>query len=94
MSALGSIRAGRQLHFCMNINSIASELNRPFLLCQGTVIRVFSIPEGDRLFEFRRGMKGVEIYSLAFDTGNQYLVSSSNTGTVHIFKLVAMSTET
>lgn len=24
---------------------------------QGTVIRVFSIPEGQRLFEFRRGMK-------------------------------------
>lgn len=24
---------------------------------QGTVIRVFSIPKGDKLFEFRRGMK-------------------------------------
>jgi autophagy-related protein 18 len=24
---------------------------------KGTVIRVFSIPEGHRLFEFRRGMK-------------------------------------
>lgn len=24
---------------------------------QGTVIRVFSVPEGQRLFEFRRGMK-------------------------------------
>ena len=39
-------------------------------------------------------MKGVEIYSLAFDLSNQYLVSSSNTGTVHIFKLAVMSTET
>lgn len=29
----------------------------PLLPSQGTVIRVFSIPEGLRLFEFRRGMK-------------------------------------
>lgn len=26
-------------------------------LSQGTVIRVFSIPEGQKLFEFRRGVK-------------------------------------
>lgn len=26
-------------------------------LTQGTVIRVFSIPEGQKLFEFRRGVK-------------------------------------
>lgn len=30
------------------------------LSLQGTVIRVFSIPEGQRLFEFRRGMKRLE----------------------------------
>lgn len=28
-----------------------------FHLSQGTVIRVFSIPEGQKLFEFRRGVK-------------------------------------
>lgn len=26
-------------------------------LFQGTVIRVFSVPEGQKLYEFRRGMK-------------------------------------
>ena len=26
-------------------------------MLQGTVIRVFSIPQGEKLFEFRRGMK-------------------------------------
>ncbi|XP_051242906.1 WD repeat domain phosphoinositide-interacting protein 1 isoform X3 [Dicentrarchus labrax] len=54
----------------------------------GTVIRVFSIPEGQRLFEFRRGMKRyVNISSLSFSPDGQFLCASSNTETVHIFKL-------
>ncbi|XP_030645875.1 WD repeat domain phosphoinositide-interacting protein 1 [Chanos chanos] len=55
---------------------------------RGTVIRVFSIPEGLRLFEFRRGMKRyVTISSLSFSPDAQFLCASSNTETVHIFKL-------
>ncbi|XP_008288447.1 WD repeat domain phosphoinositide-interacting protein 1-like isoform X2 [Stegastes partitus] len=55
---------------------------------RGTVIRVFSVPEGLRLFEFRRGMKRyVSISSLCFSPDGQYLCASSNTETVHIFKL-------
>uniref|UniRef100_A0A3B3ZK79 Uncharacterized protein n=1 Tax=Periophthalmus magnuspinnatus TaxID=409849 RepID=A0A3B3ZK79_9GOBI len=55
---------------------------------KGTVIRVFSIPEGDKLFEFRRGMKRyVSISSLSFSADGQFLCASSNTETVHIFKL-------
>ncbi|XP_028674973.1 WD repeat domain phosphoinositide-interacting protein 1 isoform X1 [Erpetoichthys calabaricus] len=55
---------------------------------RGTVIRVFTIPEGLKLFEFRRGMKRyVSISSLAFSTDTQFLCASSNTETVHIFKL-------
>ncbi|XP_059203903.1 WD repeat domain phosphoinositide-interacting protein 1 isoform X2 [Centropristis striata] len=55
---------------------------------RGTVIRVFSVPEGLRLFEFRRGMKRyVNISSLSFSPDGQFLCASSNTETVHIFKL-------
>lgn len=55
---------------------------------RGTVIRVFSVPEGQRLFEFRRGMKRyVSISSLSFSPDGQFLCASSNTETVHIFKL-------
>ncbi|KAK3593298.1 hypothetical protein CHS0354_031357 [Potamilus streckersoni] len=55
---------------------------------KGTVIRVFSIPEGQKLFEFRRGVKRcVNIFSLAFSLDSMYLSASSNTETVHIFKL-------
>ncbi|XP_040032666.2 WD repeat domain phosphoinositide-interacting protein 1 isoform X2 [Gasterosteus aculeatus] len=55
---------------------------------KGTVIRVFSVPEGQRLFEFRRGMKRyVRISSLSFSADAQFLCASSNTETIHIFKL-------
>ncbi|XP_023391439.1 WD repeat domain phosphoinositide-interacting protein 1 [Pteropus vampyrus] len=55
---------------------------------KGTVIRVFSAPEGQKLYEFRRGMKRyVTISSLVFSMDSQFLCASSNTETVHIFKL-------
>ncbi|XP_043831824.1 WD repeat domain phosphoinositide-interacting protein 2-like [Dromiciops gliroides] len=55
---------------------------------KGTVIRVFSIPEGQKIFEFRRGVKRcVSICSLAFSMDGMFLSASSNTETVHIFKL-------
>lgn len=55
---------------------------------KGTVIRVFHVNDGAKLFEFRRGMKRcVSIASLSFSMCEQYLCCSSNTETVHIFKL-------
>ncbi|XP_013408500.1 WD repeat domain phosphoinositide-interacting protein 2 [Lingula anatina] len=55
---------------------------------KGTVIRVFSVPDGQKLFEFRRGVKRcVTISSLAFNSDAAFLCASSNTETVHIFKL-------
>ncbi|XP_033749748.1 WD repeat domain phosphoinositide-interacting protein 2-like isoform X1 [Pecten maximus] len=55
---------------------------------KGTVIRVFSVPEGQKLFEFRRGVKRcASIHSLAFSIDSMFLSASSNTETVHVFKL-------
>ncbi|XP_055008868.1 WD repeat domain phosphoinositide-interacting protein 1 isoform X2 [Boleophthalmus pectinirostris] len=55
---------------------------------KGTVIRVFSIPQGHHLFEFRRGMKRcVDISCLSFSPDGHFLCSSSNTETVHVFRL-------
>jgi len=55
---------------------------------KGTVIRIFSIPDGQKMFEFRRGVKRcANIYALAFSPDSLFLTSSSNTETVHIFKL-------
>ncbi|XP_035907988.1 WD repeat domain phosphoinositide-interacting protein 2 [Anopheles stephensi] len=62
---------------------------------KGTVIRVFSVSDGSKLFEFRRGVKRcVSIASLAFSTCSKYLCCSSNTETVHVFKLERVSPET
>ncbi|KAM7354941.1 autophagy-related 18a isoform 3-T3 [Cochliomyia hominivorax] len=61
---------------------------------RGTVIRVFSSLDGTKLFELRRGLKRcVSIASLSFSTCAEYLVSSSNTETVHIFRLDRTATE-
>uniref|UniRef100_A0A224YIC2 Autophagy-related protein 18 n=1 Tax=Rhipicephalus zambeziensis TaxID=60191 RepID=A0A224YIC2_9ACAR len=55
---------------------------------KGTVIRVFGVADGQKLYEFRRGMKRcANIYSLAFSADSLFLASSSNFETVHIFKL-------
>ncbi|XP_043465013.1 WD repeat domain phosphoinositide-interacting protein 2 isoform X2 [Leptopilina heterotoma] len=55
---------------------------------KGTVIRVFNVNDGTKLFEFRRGVKRcVSISSLAFSMDSMFLCCSSNTETVHIFKL-------
>lgn len=55
---------------------------------KGTVIRVFSVSDGTKLFEFRRGMKRcVTIRSMAFSMDGIYLCCSSNTETVHVFRL-------
>ncbi|KDR16597.1 WD repeat domain phosphoinositide-interacting protein 2 isoform X2 [Zootermopsis nevadensis] len=55
---------------------------------KGTVIRVFFIRDGTKLYEFRRGVKRcVSISSLAFSMDSTYLCCSSNTETVHVFKL-------
>ncbi|TPX32293.1 hypothetical protein SmJEL517_g04580 [Synchytrium microbalum] len=54
---------------------------------KGTVIRVFSIPTGQKLYQFRRGTYPARIYSLSFNLNSTLLSVSSNTDTVHIYKL-------
>ncbi|KAK3745725.1 hypothetical protein RRG08_030535 [Elysia crispata] len=61
---------------------------------KGTVIRVFSLPDGAKLFEFRRGLKRcADIQCLAFSVDSLFLCTCSNTETVHIFKLLEESKE-
>nr|XP_033332935.1 WD repeat domain phosphoinositide-interacting protein 2-like isoform X2 [Megalopta genalis] len=70
------------LAFCPSGNKVATASER------GTVIRVFQVHDGTKLFEFRRGVKRcVSISSLAFSMDSMFLCCSSNTETVHIFKL-------
>ncbi|KAJ3024618.1 UNVERIFIED_CONTAM: autophagy protein [Siphonaria sp. JEL0065] len=56
---------------------------------KGTVIRVFSVPTGQKLFQLRRGTYNANIHSIAFDLSNRYLCVSSDTDTIHIYKLLS-----
>ncbi|GAA6053195.1 hypothetical protein JCM3770_000023 [Rhodotorula araucariae] len=60
---------------------------------KGTVIRVFSVPNGDKVHEFRRGSYPARIFSIAFNAASTLLCVSSDTETVHIFKLVSGGTK-
>ncbi|OCH84781.1 WD40 repeat-like protein [Obba rivulosa] len=54
---------------------------------KGTVIRVWSIPNAEKLYQFRRGTREAKIYSINFNLVSTLLVVSSAHDTVHIFKL-------
>jgi len=54
---------------------------------KGTVIRVFSSQTADLLFQFRRGTYPVHIFSLSFNLSDTFLCASSDSETIHIFKL-------
>jgi autophagy-related protein 18 len=56
---------------------------------KGTVIRIFAIPSGKKLFQFRRGSMPARIYSMSFNAASTLLCVSSATETIHIFKLAA-----
>ncbi len=56
---------------------------------KGTIIRVFSIPDAQKLYQFRRGSIPSRIYSMSFNSTSTLLCVSSATETVHIFRLGA-----
>ncbi|KAK3944551.1 autophagy-like protein 18 [Diplogelasinospora grovesii] len=53
----------------------------------GTIIRVFSVPKGQKLYQFRRGTYPSTIYSMSFNLSSTLLCVSSTSDTVHIFRL-------
>lgn len=58
---------------------------------KGTVIRVFGVPNGDKIAQFRRGTYPARIYSIAFNAVSSLLGVTSDSDTVHIFKLATSS---
>lgn len=51
------------------------------------MIRVFSIPQGEKLYTFTRGIKNTTQYFLNFSNDNCFLLSSSDSGTIHVFQM-------
>jgi len=86
MQNVASIAAHDGLLAALAFNSTSSMLATASE--RGTVVRVFSIPEGDKLIEFRRGLaRCASICSLSFSLDSRFLVAASNTETVHVFML-------
>lgn len=54
---------------------------------KGTLVRVFSLPAGRLLHQFRRGTQRSRIWSMAFNISATLLAVSSATGTVHIYRV-------
>ncbi|VEU21582.1 DEKNAAC102357 [Brettanomyces naardenensis] len=74
----------------MNLSAIALSRDGTLLATaseKGTIIRVFSVERGVKLYQFRRGTYPTKIYSLAFSEDNEFVVASSATETVHVFRL-------
>ncbi|KAH3765720.1 WD repeat domain phosphoinositide-interacting protein 2 [Pelomyxa schiedti] len=59
---------------------------------KGTIIRIFSIPDMRQIVSFRRGSNPATIYSIAFSLNSTILAVSSDTSTVHLFKIPDPST--
>ena len=53
------------------------------------MIRVWSVPGAEKLYQFRRGTREARIYSINFNAVSTLLAVSSAHDTVHIFKLGA-----
>lgn len=54
---------------------------------QGTLIRLWSVGSCAKLGEFRRGIEGATVFSIALSPSNAFLAVTSDTGTLHIFDL-------
>ncbi|KAB5585393.1 autophagy-like protein 18 [Coniochaeta sp. 2T2.1] len=85
LKAVNVIEAHRSPLCCIALNSegtllaTASETR--------TIIRVFSVPRGQKLYQFRRGTYPSTIYSMSFNLSSTLLCVSSTSDTVHIFRL-------
>lgn len=61
--------------------------------CKGTIIRIFSLPKGDKMLTYKRGISSAFIFCLNFSSNNEKLISSSDTGNLHVFDLKQESEE-
>ena len=55
--------------------------------CKGTIIRIFSLPDGEKLCTFKRGISPAFIYSLNFSKEGDKLIVSCDKGVIHLFDI-------
>ena len=55
--------------------------------CKGTIIRIFSLPNGEKICTFKRGIKPAFIFSLNFSKNSDKLLISCDSGSIHLFDI-------
>ena len=55
--------------------------------CKGTIIRIFSLPNGEKICTFKRGIKPAFIFSLNFSKNSDKLLISCDNGMIHLFDI-------
>ena len=90
LEALNVVEAHRAPLSCIALNNDGTLLATASET--GTIIRVFSLPKGTKLYQFRRGTYPSTIYSMSFNLSSTLLCVSSTTDTVHIFRLSGPAT--
>ncbi|KAL7955473.1 WD40 repeat-like protein [Trichoderma compactum] len=85
LKAVNVIEAHRSPLSCISLNSEGTMLATASET--GTIIRIFSVPRGQKLYQFRRGTYPSTIYSMSFNLSSTLLCVSSASDTVHIFRL-------
>ena len=58
---------------------------------KGTLIRIFSIQNGENIATFRRGTKNVSMNCISFSPNNIFIGCTSDGGTIHIFSIVSIT---
>ena len=71
---------------CLSINKDGSLLASAS--DKGTLIRIFTIHNGDNIGVFRRGTKNVTMNYISFSPNNVFIGCTSDGGTIHIFSIV------
>lgn len=61
--------------------------------CKGTIIRIFSLPKGEKIVTYKRGISSAYIFSLNFSFESDKLITTSDTGTMHVFDIKAETEE-
>lgn len=89
LSAVNVIQAHRTPIAALALNSSGTMLATAS--DKGTVIRVFSIPDAKKLWQFRRGTSSAHIFSMNFNLASTLLAVSSDTSTIHIYRLASGS---
>ncbi len=55
--------------------------------CKGTIIRIFSLPDGEKICTFKRGINPAFIFSMNFSKEGDKLLISSDKGIINLFDI-------